>query len=288
MFVADELGYFKRYRVDPQPVYASVAATAQQMAAGSTDIGTLSSTQTVLSIEAGAPLHYFLDRITTPPYTIVAKKEFTSLESLKGQTVMIGGPTDITRVFLNIMLSKSKITPDDLVLTYSGATNERFAALHTAGVAAVMLFPPFDFQARSEGYRVLGNLQDFVKAFPFVGFAVTSKYLDANRDVVVDFTKAYLRAVKWLQTPANKARALDILIRVANVTPENARLSYDELIARYKIFNLTGETKPQVFAQVITALGALGLLKPPLPLPTKFYDNTIMHEATHQLALEPK
>lgn len=286
VYVADELGYFKRYNVQPETVYSSVASTAQQMTAGAIDIGTLSSTQTVLAIENGAPLHYFLDRITTPPYTIVAKPSISTLEGLKGQTVIIGGPTDITRVFLDIMLAKSKVRADDLVLTYAGATNERYAALKNGSVGAAMLFPPLDFQAKSEGFKILGNLQDDVRAFPFVGFAVTERFLEAQADVVIAFTKGYLRGVAWLQQPQNRNRAIDMLVRVANVTKENATQSYDELVVKYNVFNRTGETKPQVFAQVITALSQLGLLKPPLPLPTKFYDNHIMHEATRQIALE--
>lgn len=289
IYVSDELNYWKRYNVSPQYTFAgSVAATAQQMVAGAVDIGELSSTQTVLAIENGAPLRYFLDRITTPPYALMAKREIKTLDDLKGQTVIIGGPTDITKVFFDMMIKHTHLKPDDVTLTFAGATSARYAALRSGSVGAAMLFPPLDFQAQLDGYHSLANLQSVTKSFPFVGFCVTDKFNAAHPDIVTDFTKAYLRGVRWLEIPANKARAVDILVRRTSVLPESALKTYDELVTQYRVFNTTGGSKPAQFGQVVDALGDLGLLKRPLPPPTKFYDNRFAIEAGAQLARESR
>jgi NitT/TauT family transport system substrate-binding protein len=288
-FVGDELGFFKRYGLSPQLIYiGSVAATAQQMAAGSLDFGELSSTQLVEADQGGAAFKYFCNRVITPPYAIIAQKQYKKYADLKGRMIIIGGVNDITRIFTEKMLATGGVKPDDVSYTYAGGTNERYAALLSGSVAAAILFPPFDFHAVAEGYSNLGNLQDVMSGFPFVGFAASDKYAQAHPDVLIDFTKGYLRAVRWLNDPANKARAIDILIKKTNTNLDDAQKTYDELITRFKVFPSTGQSTPKTFDQVIDALAQLKILKAPLPPPTAFYDNRFVDQANAQLAREPK
>src|ERR1700687_251083 len=51
-YAADELGYFKRFNLNPSfIVTGAAAATAQQLVAGSLDVGEGSSTQIVLAVQ---------------------------------------------------------------------------------------------------------------------------------------------------------------------------------------------------------------------------------------------
>jgi NitT/TauT family transport system substrate-binding protein len=288
-YVADELGFFKRYKLDPKfIVVGSVAATAQQMVAGSLDLGEISSTQIVEAVQNGATLRYFCERMSTPPYSFLAQKQYKRYADLKGKTIIIGGPADITVIFTEKMLASGGLKMSDVDFTYAGGTADRYAALKSGSVAAAILFPPFDFRATDEGYSLLGTLSAVMPPFPFVGWAATDKYSQGHPDVIVDFTKGYLRGVRWLSDPANRARALEILIKRTNTNPEDAAKSYDVLVVKNKVFPATGVTVPKTFVTVIDALAQIKLVNAPLPPPTNFYDNRYVEQANAQLAREPK
>jgi NitT/TauT family transport system substrate-binding protein len=288
-YVADELGFFKRYNLDLKfIVVGSVAATAQQMVAGSLDLGEISSTQIVEAVQGGAALRYFCERMTTPPYSMLAQKQYKKYADLKGKMLIIGGPSDITVIFTEKMLASGGLKMTDVDFTYAGGTADRYAALKSGSVAAAILFPPFDFRAADEGYTNLGSLAKVMPPFPFVGWAATDKYAQAHPDVLTDFTKGYLRGVRWLSDPANRARAIEILIKRTNTQPVDAAKSYDVLVANNHVFPSTGITAPKTFATVLDALAQIKILSPPLPPPTNFFDNRYATQANAQLAREPK
>lgn len=287
--VSDELGFFRRYNLDPGFISTgSVAGMAQQIVAGSLDVGEISSTQIVVAVQGGARLRHFCQRASTPPYSFVAQKQYRSYADLRGKLLIIGGPTDITYIFTEKMLAKGGLKMSDVDFTYAGGTAERYAALKSGSVAGAILFPPFDFRAVAEGYNRLGTLSEAMPPFPFDGWAVTDGFAQSHADLLVDFTKGYLRGVRWVNDPANRSRAIEILLKRTNVSADDAAKTYDVLLVKNRVFAPTGIIAPRVFAQVIDALAELKLVSPPLPPPTNFYDNRFVERANAQLAREPK
>jgi ABC-type nitrate/sulfonate/bicarbonate transport system substrate-binding protein len=287
-YVADEMGFFKRYRIDPKfIVVGSAAAAAQQAIAGSIDVAEVSSTQIVEAVQNGATLRYIVERMSTPPYTMLAQKQYKRYADLKGKTVIIGGPADITVLFTEKMLASGGLKMSDVDFTYAGGTTERYAALKSGSVAAAILFPPFDYRAADEGYSVLGGLQAVFPKFPFIGWAVTDKYAQTHADLLVDFTKGYLRGVRWLNDPANRAKAIEILLRRTASTPSDAERSYDIMVgSKIKAFPPDGVTAPKTFASVLDELARIKIVTPPLKAPTDFYDNRFVEQANAQLRRE--
>jgi len=287
--VAEELGYFGRYGLDVGFVaVGSVAAVAQQIVAGSLDVGEVSSTQLVEAAQGGAKMRYFCQRTSTPPYSFVAQSQYKKYADLKGKLLIIGGPTDITYIFAEKMLATGGLKMSDVDFTYAGGTAERYAALKSGSVAAAILFPPFDFRAVSEGDNRLGRLSDAMPPFPFDGWAVTDAFMQGHRDLLVDFTKSYLRGVRFVNDPANRSRAIEILVKRTNAGADDASKTYDTLIGNGTIFVPSGVIAPRVFATVIDALAQLKVLNPPLPPPGNFFDNAIVQRANAELAREPK
>jgi NitT/TauT family transport system substrate-binding protein len=288
-FVAQDLDLYKRYGLNPSFIFVgSVAACAQQLIAGSLDVGEISSTQIVEAVKNGATLRYFLQEVVNPPYSFLAQKQYHRYADLKGKLLMIGGPTDITVIFTEKMLASGGLKMSDVDFTYAGGTADRYAALHSGSIAAAILAPPFSFRAANEGYNLLGRLKDVMPPFPFVGWAATDAYMGAHSDQLIQFSKVQLRATRWLNDPANKAKAIDILIRRANANPDDAAKSYDEYMVSMKAFPNAGETTPQTFSRVMDALAQIKILTPPLPPPTNYYDNRFVLQASAQLAREPK
>ena len=264
------------------------ASAAQQLVAGACDLSGLSTTQYIETMTAGAALKFFCNEVSTPPYALIAQKQYKKYADLRGTTIIIGGINDITHIFIDKMLAAGGVKPDQFDLIYAGATPDRYSALRSGSVAAALLFPPFDFRAVDEGYTNLGSLPDVMPPFPFTGFTVRADFLAKNRGLVVDFTKAYLRAVRWVNDPANRDKAIDLLVSRTNVSRSDGQRSYDELVTKYRIFPSGGLTTDRAMAIVSNALVDLKVLKPPLPAPGTFYDNSIVRRAITELAREPR
>ena len=91
---------------------------------------------------------------------------------LKGKTISIGGPKDITRIYLERMAGPNGVKPGDYDTVFAGATSARFSALQGGAVDAAILLPPFNFYAESAGFTNLGLTIDYAKELPFAGAVV--------------------------------------------------------------------------------------------------------------------
>lgn len=283
-YVADELGFYAQNGIKIDFIYTgSAAAGAQQLTAGALDISEVSSTQGIEAVQGGAPITFICEHGTKVPYLLLGKKGITSLTGLKGKTIIVGGPNDITRVFMDKVLASAGLKPDDYTYTYAGATTERFAALANGGVDAAILFPPFAQRAAGMGFPVLADITKFFPSFLFDGFAVKPDWAKAHSDLVVKFIKGYIMGVRWLYEPANKVRAIQILSAASGTPAEDAQQTYDLFVAKLHAFSATGLSSPASVGPVLDALVKIGQLTAPAPPPTKFYDNSFASQANAQL-----
>lgn len=288
-YVSQELGYFKRYGLDLTFVtIESVAGIVQQTVANSLDIGNISSAAVVEAVQHGATTRYVCESISTPPYAFLAQKQYKRYADLKGKTLIIGGPADITVVFTERMLASGGVKLSDVDFTYAGATSDRYAALKSGSVAAAILFPPFSFRAMDDGFNLLGNTTDVMPPFPFGGWVSTDAYGQAHPDIMVDFIKGYLRGARWLDDAANRAHAVQILAKNTNLSADFADQTYELMVVKAKAYPPSGIIAPRSFETVVEALAKIKIVTPPLPNATIFYDNRYVTQANAQLAREPK
>lgn len=82
----------------------------------------------------------------------------------------------------------------------------------------------------------------------------------AHPDLATAFVKSYVQAVRWFYDPANKGRAIQILVLETNSNVDDADI-----------------------AQVLDALVKLDQVKAPVPPPTKSFDNRFATLANDQL-----
>jgi ABC-type nitrate/sulfonate/bicarbonate transport system substrate-binding protein len=282
--VAQKLGFFAANGLTVQAVViGSSAGVAQQLAAGSVDIGSVSTTQVVEAILGGAPIVEIFKNVSTTPYTLIGRKGLNTPDKLRGKTIMIGGPNDITRVFMDKILASYGFKPDDYTYTYAGAPAERYAALVNGGIDATVLLPPVTFRATDEGYPVIDEVPKYFPHFPTSGYAVQSAWAKAHRDTLLAFLRGFQTGVRWLYNPANKARALQILEDADNVTPDVAAKTYDVYVSRGRLLPPSGRFDADDFAQVVDTLVRTKQIPAPAPPPARFYDNTYIDAAMASL-----
>jgi ABC-type nitrate/sulfonate/bicarbonate transport system substrate-binding protein len=191
-----------------------------------------------------------------PPYALMAKGSFKSLNDLKGKTISVGGPQDITRIYVDRMLVSAGVKPSEVDYVYAGATAPRFAALQAGAVDAAIVAPPYNFRAEGTGLVNLANVPDKVD-LPFSGDQVDRNWAASRPDVLKRFLVAYGNAITWFYNDANRAEAEALLVKYANASKEDAKQSYD-FFRKIGYFEPTGKISRKKLSALYVALGELG------------------------------
>jgi ABC-type nitrate/sulfonate/bicarbonate transport system substrate-binding protein len=256
--VAIEKGFFAAAGIQPDIAYAqSNANVIQQVAAGSANVSTNSGlVDPVRAIEKGAPLALIRLEVQKPPYSLLAKPGIKTIADLKGKVISVGGPKDITRIFVEQMLKPNGVKPGEFDMVFAGATSARFSALQAGAADAAILTPPFNFHAQSVGFNLLAHAMQYLD-MPFAGMSVNTNWAVTHRDAVAKVIAVYDRSIGWLYDPNNRDEAVQILMKVSKLKQAEGEQAYDFLI-KGQFFEPTGKVSRAKLGRLLDALKDLG------------------------------
>ena len=231
IYVAVHKGFFVAEDLDLELNFAqSGAAVTQQLTGASLDVAlSVGITDPIRAIAKGAPLALIRIVGNAAPYVLIGKPELKSIADLKGKTISTGADNDITTVYFERMMVANGLKKGDYTTLPAGVAAARFAALKAGVVDAAVVLPPVNFQAAKAGFVTLGYAADYVKDLPFTGMAVHRRWAAANVPVAKRILAATDKSVAWLADPANRAEAIELLVKVARSSKEDAEASYDYL-----------------------------------------------------------
>lgn len=263
VYIGIEKGFFAQAQIKVDPVFAqSSTAIAQQVAAGSVNLTVGSGlVDPIRAIEKGAPIAIWRIDMQAPPYALLAKRDIKGIKELKGKTIIIGGPKDITRIFVERMLAPNGIGPGDVDYVFAGATSARLSALQSGAVDAALLTSPHNFHAEAAGFTNLGWTIDYAKELPFSGGAVNRAWAGASKPTLDRFIAAYDRSVGWFQDGRNRDEAIRIMVGVSKLDRDDVGKSYD-FLQQKNFYELTGKISKSKLDKLIAALRQLGDLPP--------------------------
>ena len=244
----------------------SSAALVQQLAAGSLDLSMSSGMVDIIrAIDKGAPLALIRVRGAGAALCAAGKARDQGMKELKGKTISIGGPKDITRIFVERMLEPNGVKPGEFDMVFAGATTARAAALLGGAVDAAILLPPFNFHATAAGFNELGLTIDYAADLPFSGTV-------ANRDWAGEERRDVLQK---LLTPSRRASPGSTIRRTA---PKRSRSwpaarssrrtsrSPTTSIARAAISTTTGRISKRKLGNLVDVMQQLGDLPTPIDI----------------------
>ena len=252
-------GFYAAEGLKPDLLYVqSSAALVQQVAAGSLDISISTGLSDPLRAAGmGAPIAVVRIEVQAPPYDLVAKPSIKSLGDLKGKLISLGGPKDITRIYVERMLAPNGVKPGEFDMVYAGATSARAAALVAGAVDAAILLPAFNFQAIDRGFHSLGLTVDYVKDLPFTGIAVNVAWANAHKATLEKVLRAQNRSIAWFDDEKNRAEAVQILQTASGLTQGDTEKAYD-FFRNGHFFEPTGKVSRSKLATLAKAMESLG------------------------------
>jgi NitT/TauT family transport system substrate-binding protein len=252
-------GFYAAEGIKPDILYVqSSAALVQQVAAGSLDISISTGLVDPLrAVAMGASIAVVRLEVQAPPYDLVAKPSINSLADLKGKLISLGGPKDITRIYVERMLAPHGVNRGDFDMVFAGATAARAAALAAGAVDAAILLPAFNFQTIDKGFHSLGLTVDYVKDLPFTGVAVNVAWAKDHKDILHKILRAENRSIAWFDDDKNRAEAVGLLKAASGLTQDNTEKAYD-FFRRGDFFEPTGKVSKAKLTALAKAMESLG------------------------------
>lgn len=274
-YIAIEKGWMRALGIELEYVGASSSAgVMQQLAAGSIDLGSGGLVDPIRAIDKGAQITLFRTEANVAPYEVYAKKDIKSWADLRKKTIMIGGVKDITRIYFERMAVANGLKPGEFDYVYAGATAQRFSALASGSVDATLLNPPLNFTAKKAGLVSLGATPDYVRDFPFTGYAVSLAWARKSRALLDNFLVAYRQGVDFFHDKANRREAVTIALKYVKVDPADLEATFD-FFHELKMYDRSGLIPNSGVEALLKVLKDLGELDGSTDV-SRFYDPSII------------
>ena len=141
--------------------------------------------------------------------SLMARPEYTTVESLRGKTVAVDSPNSgFAFVLYGIMRSHGLEKGVDYNVIVTGGTPGRYADLVAGRFDATILNAGYQFRAAEAGMNTLGGIRDAQNPFMGGSAVALQSWLDAHPDVAIRFIRAYLKGQRYVLDPANKDEVL--------------------------------------------------------------------------------
>jgi len=282
IFAAQARGYFEEEGIQlSETSTGSAAAGTLAVVSGSLDIVSANPDPILRSVQGGSDLVMTAGTLNPPIYRLFGLKNVTSVDALKGQTLMMGGPKDVTLYIFDRMVAPYGLRRGDFDYVYAGGTPDRYRALQSGAVAATLLYQPYDFVAQKEGYPLLLDSYDVIKDLVFSSFTVSRPWLanEGNRGRLVRWLGAAYRGAQAVCDPAQKDDMIRILADKTRLSEEDARLSYDLIITDTHSMKCDLRVTTQEFQRVLDYIVEMGDMTPPLPDLQRIVDTSYLEQA---------
>jgi len=198
LWIAAEANTFGKYGLEVSLLYVpSAPQVVRVMLAGDSQISLTGGAPVVAADLSGADLVFIGGVANVPAFYLMAAPEIKSIEDLRGKTVGVtrfGSSTDFT---MRYVLQKHGLQPEkDVTLLQIGGMPELAAAFSKRLIVAAPFSSPTNLRAKKAGAHVLIDMAKAGVSFPHTNIASTRSYLRSNRDVAVNFLKAYSEGIQ--------------------------------------------------------------------------------------------
>jgi ABC-type nitrate/sulfonate/bicarbonate transport system substrate-binding protein len=288
LYIAQRQGFFKEQRIFSEiVVMRSAARQIQALIAGSVEFSAQAPDPLIRADERGAELTMLSGLGNSAAYDLVAGKKYQKIEELRGTTLGVSGINSSSTLLLQKMLSAHGLAPQrDYTLVEVGGTGDRLAAIQTGAISAGVLNPPISYVAADQGFRILGELKQYVPEVQFTALSVRQPWASANANLVDDYLVAILRANRYLYD--NRAGTVAIIQNFFKVQPDHAERVYEYWV-RNQVTPKDGALTVPGTEVVLDILDALGDFKGKArPKAEKFIDSSFLRRAQSRLSRQEK
>ena len=267
-YVGKGLGIFENYGFESQILILEPRAALAALLTGDLDFYTATGTTTRAALR-GVPVRVIMVGLNRPDHVLVAAKEITSIDQLRGK--VLGGYTAQATVntVLIELLRKRGLKPDEYKILNVGTA--RLGALISGNVPAAVLNGLETAKAIKLGFRPLARAADEIE-LATGGLGASIANIQGKREMFRAAVQAVLESIRISAT--QRERVLPVLMKQFALSQEDAALIQDIV---HKAWALDGRpTAGSMKFEFELAQREMGLKEPPRP--EQVYDFSILDE----------
>jgi NitT/TauT family transport system substrate-binding protein len=209
LYTGLENGIFEKYGLKCEHVYirgqspalAALANDQVQFNYGAAD-GSLPG------LAAGVDAKFVASPLVKLPYVMVARKEIRRPEDLKGKSIGVTRPGDLSARLSRQVVRKFGLNADDVTIhPIGGSQQERYQAMVGNVVQAILVTPPLDARAKSDGFNVIYRLVDLDIPFIYSSLITNYRMLRERPETVQRMVAALAETVYFVEKNPEKAKA---------------------------------------------------------------------------------
>lgn len=275
LYAALDHGIFEKYGLRSEHIYIrgsspSLAALTNdqiQFTYGAAD-GSLPA------LASGVEAKIVASPLVKLPYVLVARADVRRPEDLKGKSIGVTRPGDLSARLSRQVVKKFGLSADQVnIHPIGGSQNERYQAMVGNVVQAILVTPPLDVRARKDGFNVIYRLVDLNIPFIYSSLHTSHKMLRERPEIVQRMVAALAETLYFVEKNPDRAKAS--IAKAMRVQDEEALQSSYNVYAKEIVDRAMAVPARSVAEAVEIAreLGAVVRRKP-----EELYDNRFVHD----------
>lgn len=230
LWVAQACGFFEGERLSVNlNLIEGIDRVTEGLASGEFQIDLGVTENVILNRERGGRLEVIGGNVNRLPFSLIAQPGIKRIADLRGKRIGVSSIDAGSSSLVMKLLAEHGLTyPDDYTLLAVGPILTRWTMLQSGEIDAGLQGAPMNHVAIKAGFSNLGRPSDMFPNFQFTSVNVDSDWGSQNRNTVLAFLRAYVRACQWLT--ANREASREIARKEADMLPNHADLAWQECV----------------------------------------------------------
>jgi len=210
LYNALDYGLFDKYGVKVE--FVSIRGSGVSLAALAADeIQFLycAADATIPGMAAGSDAKLIGAPLVGLPWVMLARKDIKRPEDLKGKSIAVTRPGDLTFRLARALLKKFNLTEDDVKIRPIGGTGqvEPFNAMRAGIAEACLVTPPLDARGRREGFNLVYRLNDLGLPAVYSSLHTNAKTLRERSTLAQKWVAVLAEAIHFVEKNPDKGKA---------------------------------------------------------------------------------
>ena len=209
LYTALDNGLFDKYGVRLEPIYIRGSGPSlAALAADEVQFLYCAADATIPGLASGIEAKLVAAPLVKLPYVLVGHKEIRRGEDLRGKTIGVTRPGDLSARLSRAVIRKFNLTTDEVTIRpIGGSQSERYQAMAAGVVHAIVVTPPLDARAKKDGFNVIYRLIDLDLPFIYSSVHASHKILRERPELVQRVVAAFAEAVHFVEKNPDRAKA---------------------------------------------------------------------------------
>ena len=223
---------------------------------------------------------------STMKLDLVVAPDVNSYDDFRGETLGVDALTTGWAFVLKAMLKEGGFSEADYRFVETGNTAKRVDALKAGEYRATLLVGNYIIQAHDAGFKTLDDSVSSLGSYQGSSFGVSKAWAESNRETLVAFMRAYIKAMGVVNDENRRDEVVDSLVKHTSMQPAIARKTIDQLTSGSYGFTPKAALDMDGVATVLALRNEYGHPEADLSNLDDFVDLTYYHDALRSIGAE--